>query len=173
MSDASETSQTQAALADLKTRWLALAPRERQMVQVVAWLAGFILLFMIGIRPAWRTLQTTPAQMAQADAVVNSMRSQADEVRRLRQMPKVPASQAEAALTTATQALGETANLRMQGDQAIMTLTQASGPALTAWLQEVRTSARARPTQANLIQVVPGFYSGSITLTLSAAPAAR
>lgn len=172
MSSASPT-QTQAALADLKTRWQALAPRERQMVQLVAWLLAIILLFMLGIRPAWRTLQSTPAQMAQADAVVADMRSQADDVRRLRQLPTVPSGQAEAALTTATQALGDTAKLRLQGDQAVVTLTQAPGPELSTWLQEVRTSARARPTQANLIQVTPGFYSGAITLTLSAAPAAR
>jgi general secretion pathway protein M len=164
---------TQAALADLKTRWQALAPRERQLVQLVAWLLGITLLFLVGIRPAWRTLQTTPAQIAQTDAVVTDMRHQADEVRRLRQSPKVPSSQAEAALVVATQALGDAAKLRLQGEQATVTLTQAPGPALSTWLQEVRTNARARPTQANLIQVVPGFYSGSVMLTLSAAPAAR
>lgn len=173
MSGEAANSGTQAALADLKTRWQALAPRERQMVQLAAWLLGVTLLFMVGIRPAWRTLQTTPAQMAQIDAVVTDMRSQADEVRRLRQAPKVPSSQAEAALIAATQALGETAKLRLQGDQATVTLIQAAGPALSAWLQEVRTNARARPTQANLIQVVPGFYSGAVTLTLSAAPPER
>lgn len=161
------------ALAEIKTRWQALAPRERQMVAVMGWLAVLTLLIMVGIRPAWKSLQQTPVQLKEVDGVLDDMRRQADESRQLRQLPKVPPAQAEAALYSATQRLGAGANLRVQADRATVTLVKVSGPLLAEWLQEVRTSARARALEANLIQVVPGAYSGSITLGLPAAATSR
>lgn len=161
------------ARAELTARWQALAPRERQMVAVMGWLAVLTLLFMVGIRPAWKSLQQTPAQLKAVDGVLDDMRRQADEARQLRQLPKVPPAQAEAALYSATQRLGGGANLRVQADRATVTLVKVSGPLLAEWLQEVRTSARARALEANLIQVVPGAYSGSITLGLPVAATSR
>jgi len=161
------------ALADIKTRWLALAPRERQLVTVMGWLTVLTLVIMVGIRPAWRSLQQTPVQLKEVDGVLDDMRRQADESRQLRQLPKVPAAQAEAALYSATQRLGSGATLRVQADRATVTLVKVRGPLLAEWLQEVRASARARAQEANLIQVVPGAYSGSITLGLPLAANSR
>ena len=59
----SSTSQLQDALAQVRARWAALAPRERQMITVMGWLLGLTLLFLIGVRPAWKTLQQAPAQL--------------------------------------------------------------------------------------------------------------
>lgn len=162
------------SLSEIKAKWAALAPRERQLVTVMAWLALLTLVVMVGIRPAWRTLQQTPVQLKEVNDVLDDMRRQADEVRQLRQLPKVPAAQAESALYSATQRLGDVAKLRMQADRATVNFVKVPGPQLSEWLQEVRTSARARALEANLIQVVPGAYSGSVTLVLpSAAPQPR
>ncbi len=90
----------------------------------------------------------------------------------LRQMPAVPTSQAEAALQTATERLGEGARLRLQPDRAVVLLTRVPGARLVAWLAEVRAGARARPIEANIAQVEPGVYSGSISVVLTGAPAA-
>lgn len=158
-----------AARGQAQAKWLALAPRERQMITLAAWAVGLTLLFMVGIRPAWRSLQQTPTQLREVNAVLDDMRRQSDEVKALRQMPVVPSSQAEAALHSATQRLGDGAALQMQTDRVNVTLTKVSGARLAEWLQEVRSSARVRPIEAKLIQVTPGVYSGSITLVLTSA----
>ena len=86
----------------------------------------------------------------------------------MRGMPPVPPAQAQAALQSATDRLGEGARLRVQSDRAVVTLTKVSGSALSGWFGEVRSSARVRPIEANLTQITAGVYSGTITLTLSA-----
>jgi general secretion pathway protein M len=165
----SETSDSlQAQLAPLKAKWQALQPRERQMLTGMGWALGLVLIFMVGVRPAWRTLQTAPEQIKAVDTVLDDMRRQADEVKAMRALPPVPPAQAQAALQSATDRLGEGAHLRVQTDRAVVTLTKVSGAQLAQWMAEVRSSARVRPTEANLTQVTSGIYSGTVTVVLSA-----
>jgi general secretion pathway protein M len=173
MADKTASSSFKELRAQLTARWLAMAPRERQMVTVMAWLAGLTLLFLVGVRPALKTLQQAPDQLRQVDAVLEDMRRQAAEAKTLRQMPVVPPSQAEAALRSATERLGEAARLRMQPDRAVVTLNKVAGADLVQWLGEVRTSARARPIEANFAQVEPGVYSGTVAVVLPGAAPRR
>lgn len=160
--------------AQLKGRWAAMAPRERRMVTVMAWLLGITLLFLLGVRPAWKTLQQAPVQLREVNAVLEDMQRQATEVKTLRQMPVVPPAQAEAALRSATERLGDGAKIRMQPDRAVVTLTKVAGADLAQWLADVRANARARPVEANFAQVEPGVYSGTISVVLpGVAPAGR
>lgn len=160
--------------AQLKMRWAAMAPRERSMITVMAWLLGVTLVFLLGVRPAWKTLQQTPVQLREVNAVLEDMQRQAAEVKTLRQMPVVPPSQAEAALRSATERLGEGAKIRILPDRSVVTLTKVAGTDLAQWLAEVRANARARPVEANFAQVEPGVYSGTISVVLpGAAPTGR
>ena len=163
-----QTEQLKAQLAPLLAKWQALSARERQMLTLMAWALSAVLVFMLAVRPAWRTLQQTPAQLQEVNAVLDDMRRQAEEVKAMRGMPPVPPAQAQAALQSATDRLGEGARLRVQSDRAVVTLTKVSGTALSGWFSEVRSSARVRPIEANLTQITAGVYSGTITLTLSA-----
>lgn len=153
---------------ELQAKWAAMAPRERQLTTAAAWLTILALLVLLGIRPAWRTLSETPKQLREADAQLDAMRRMADEVQALRQRPPVPPAQAEAALKAATDRLGPGARLSLQADRVTLTVTEVSGDALATWLEDVRTSARARPSEAALQQGEPGKYSGSISLALAA-----
>lgn len=83
-----------------------MSASERRLVTVAAWLAGLTLVVMVGLRPAWRTLQTVPAQMQAVEAELVLMRQQAAEAQALRQRPPVPPVQAEASLQAATSRLG-------------------------------------------------------------------
>lgn len=143
-----------------------MAPRERQITLVAAWLAGLTLLIMVGVRPAWRTLSDAPAQLRDLDGQLDQMRRLADETQMLKQRPPVPPAQSEAALKSATDRLGAGAKLVIQGDRATLTLNKVSGDALASWLDEARGAARAKPTEAGLMQVEPGVYSGNIVLAL-------
>ncbi len=162
-----DRSQIQEALQDLRKRWLAMAPRERQLATVAAWLLGLTLLVMVGVRPAWKTLSQTPTQLREADAQLDQMRRLADESRQLKTRPPVPPAQAETALKSATERLGESASLVIQGDRATLTLTKVTGEALVAWLDEARAAARVKPLEAGLMQVQPGFYSGNLVVGLA------
>ncbi|MGE5452904.1 MAG: type II secretion system protein GspM [Acidobacteriota bacterium] len=156
----------QAFKQEWQTRWAAMPARERQLVTVAAWLAGAVLLVMLGIRPAWKTLQETPRQLNELNAQLEAMRSQAAEVQSLRQRPPVPPVQVEAALRAATERLGQSGRLMIQGDRATLTANAVSGEALAMWLDEIRAAARAKPVEANLSQTEPGRYSGTVILAL-------
>lgn len=163
---ANQSSSFQALQQELQTKWSAMAPRERQIALVAAWLAALTLLIMVGVRPAWRTLSEAPAQLRELDAQLDQMRRLADETQMLKLRPPVPPAQSEAALKSATDRLGAGARLAIQGDRATLTLNKVSGDALASWLDEARGAARAKPTEAGLMQVEPGVYSGNIVLAL-------
>lgn len=156
-----------------QAKWLAMPARERQLFSVAGWLAALVVLVMIGIRPAWKTLQETPKQLHEVGAQLEVMRRQAAEVQDLRQRPPVPPVQAEAALQAASERLGGAGRLMVQGDRATLTANGVSGEALAVWLDEIRSGARAKPVEVNLSQSEPGKYSGTVILALGGAAEAR
>lgn len=169
-----QPSQQLQALRDAwQAKWSAMAPRERRMATIAGWLLLLAVVVLIGIRPAWRTLSITPAQLKEVDAQLDQMRRLADEAQLLRQRPPVPPAQAEAALRSASDRLGPAATLSLQGDRATLALRDVPGESLATWLDEVRTAARARPLEANLQQTQAGRYNGSVVLSLSTAQAPR
>ena len=82
-------------------------------------------------RPAWRTLKQTPDQLKEVNAVLDDMRRQAEEVKVMRALPPVPPAQAQAALQSATDRLGEGARLRGL-TQAVVSLGHALGMEVVA-----------------------------------------
>lgn len=152
-------------LAPLQARWQALAPRERNGVAIAAVVLGLLLLWLVALQPAWRTLREVPAQIDALDVQLQQMQRLAGETRELRAQPVVGSSQAEAALRASTERLGSAAKLTLQGDRATLQLTGVPGPALAAWLAETRSAARARPVEAALTRGAAGF-SGSVVLAL-------
>ena len=158
------------AMAGLRARWAAFAPRERRLLSVAAAVLGLFLLWTLAIAPAWRTLRSAPAQLDTLDAQWQQMQALAAEAGRLRGAPPVPLDQAQAALSAATERLGSPASkLSLQGERALLTLKGVGALQLSAWLAEARAGARARVVEATLTQTGPGTYDGSLTLALGAA----
>ena len=155
----------QAQTAPLRAFWARLTPRDRQGLTLVAWLIGGLLVWLIAIQPAWRTVRSAPAELAQLDAQMQTMQRQAADARALREAPGVSASAAVIALQAATARLGTTGRLSLQGDRAVLTLKDAEPDALRQWLTEARTGARARPTEANLARG-PGGFSGTLVVAI-------
>ena len=154
------------ALATCRARWVALAPRERRLVKAAVALIGAVLLWLIAVQPAWRTLRDTPAQVDAVELQLQQMARMAEESKQLRATPAVKTAQATEALRAATDRLGPNAKLAVLGDRATLTLDGVSGEALAAWLGEVRSAARARPDEAKLSRG-PNGYSGSVVLSLA------
>ncbi len=157
----------QTARDQLTLRWLALAPRERLALGLALAAVGLLLVWNIAIQPAWRTLQTAPAQRAALDAQVAEMQALAAEARELRALPPVAPEQAEAALRSSTQRLGAGARLNLAGGRATVTLSNVDPAALTAWLAEIRSGARARVIELQVSR------SGSPVTAPATTPAAN
>lgn len=147
-------------------RWHKLAPRERMLVGGTALLLALLLLWMVAIRPAWRSLSELPGQLDAVELQLQQMQRLAAESRELRALPRVQNQQADEALRGATERLGSNARLSVAGDRATLTLSGVSGEALVAWLGEARSAARARPEEAKLSRGANG-YSGTVVLSLA------
>jgi len=146
--------------------WKTRAPRERLAVLAAASVIGLLLVWMIFVQPAWRTLREAPVRLDALDAQLQQMQRLAAESQGLRGVAAVSQAQAAAALKAATDRLGDKGRLSMQGDRASLTLNGVSPEALRAWLLEARGAARVRPTEAQLSRGPQG-YSGTIVVNLS------
>jgi len=155
----------------LVVRWTALAPRDRKLLTLGGGVLGVFLVWTLAVAPAWHTLRSTPAQLEALEVQLQQMQAQAGEAGALRAVAPVPAEQARAALTAATERMGAPGKLSLQGERAILTLKSVSRAQLAAWLAEARAGARARVVEASLTQSGPGVYDGSLTVGL--APAAN
>lgn len=148
-------------------RWSTLAPRERLGLGLSALVLLLFLTWMFGVQPALKTLRTAPAQRLQLDAQLAQMQQLAAEAAELRAQPPVAPTQAEAALKSATDQIGPAARLQRSGERVTVTFTGIEPGALTNWLNEVRSAARARVVEAQLARAGAG-YNGSVVLTLEA-----
>jgi len=152
----------------LQARYAKLDARERQMVLAIGGLLAFLLVWLLLVRPAWKTLDEAPALRAQADAQLLQMQAIANEAKQLRALPPVPQSVAEQVLKAATDELGGKAKLSVQGERAILSLTGANGEDIRKWLIQARGGARARPIEATLTRAADG-YNGTLVVAIGSA----
>ena len=152
------------ALQPARAWYAQLAPRERRLLVVAAWVLGLGLLWALAVQPAWRTMRAAPAKLERLERQLQSMQVQATEARELRALPALPRPQALATLRAATGRLGN-ATLVEQGDRVVVTLQGVSGQRLREWLGEVRASARARAVEVQLTRDDAGL-GGTLTLVL-------
>ncbi len=147
----------------------ALAPRERRLVRAAVAAVVLLALWLIAVQPALKNLRAAPVAIATLDAQTLTMQKLAGEARELRATPAISAAQASVALKAASDRLGDKARLQVQGERAVLTLNGVGANALREWLQEARSSARAKPLEANLTRGPTGF-SGSIVLATGGTP---
>ena len=149
----------------LLLRYSKLDARERQMVVLIGLALGFLVVWLLLVRPAWTTLDEAPALREQADLQLLQMQAITNEAKQLRALPPVPNSVAEQVLKAATESLGGRGKLSMQNDRAVLSLTGATGEDLRTWLIQARGGARARPIEANLTRAGEG-YNGTLIVAI-------
>jgi len=157
-----------AQVAQLQARWQALGMRERNALQIAGAALLVVLVWTLGIQPAWRTLKQAPAQLEALELNLQDMQRLAQEARELREAPAVPAAQAAEALQAASSHLGSGARLSITGDRATLSFEGLNTEQLQGWLGEVRSAARARPIEAQMQRSAKG-YAGTVVLVLSGA----
>ena len=153
------------ARAAAAARWDSLAARERQAVTAAVLALGLLLVWLLAVHPAWKTLRDTPAQRTALESQLAQMRGLAAEARELRAQPPIAPEQARAALDAAVARLGASAKLRLEGDRATVTFTGVDPVLFTEWLAEIRSAARTRVTEAQLSRSAQA-YSGTVVLSL-------
>ena len=146
--------------------WQARAPRERQLLAAVAVALLVLVVWLIAVQPALKTLRETPAELDRLDLRWQQMQLATVESESLRAASPVPSAQAQDALRAATERLGGKARLVVQGERATLTFTGVAFEDLHAWLGEARSGARARPVEAQLLKAASG-YNGSMSVTLA------
>jgi general secretion pathway protein M len=149
----------------LRARWQALAARERSAVLAAAIALGLALVWLVAVQPAWRTLRDVPAERARLEAQWQTMQQQAAEARALRATAPLAPGLAAQSLQAATERLGESGRLSLQGERAVLTLSGADGAALLQWLGEARQGARAQPVELRLARDGRG-WSGTIVVSI-------
>lgn len=157
------------ALAPASAWWRALPSRDRNLATFGGAVLLLFLLWLLVLQPALRTLRQAPAEMDRLEFQLQTMQRLAAETAELRATPPVNPEQAQAALKAATDRLGESAKLSLQGDRAVLTLNGAGTEALRGWLAEARSGARARPLEANLMRSGSG-YSGTLVVAIGGNP---
>jgi general secretion pathway protein M len=149
----------------LQARYAKLDARERQMVVVIGCALAFLVVWLLLVRPAWKTLDDASQLRAQADAQLLQMQAISNEAKQLRALPPVPQSVAEQVLKAATDDLGGKAKLAVQGDRATLSVTGINGEDLRKWLIQARGGARARPVEASLTRAGDG-YNGTLVVAI-------
>lgn len=156
------------ARAAATAAWSARSPRERAMLALAGSVLGLLLLWLVAVAPAWRTVRTAPARLEHLESQLQTMQRLAAEVRELRAAPPLPPEQTQALLGTAVQRLGERARLALQGNRAVLTVTGMPAEELSAWIADVRAAARVRVVEGQLTRNPQGVYVGTLVLAWGA-----
>ena len=156
-------------LQKLKNGYLALAPRERNMVLAAGTVVILALLWWVLLAPALGTLKRVGSERAQLDAQWQRMLSLQQEAQALQAQPKVSPEAARQALEASVSAqFGDAAKLQWAGDRANLTLSSVGGASIAQWLNRARNDAKAVPVQVRLTRG-PGdavLWNGLISLSL-------
>lgn len=153
--------------AQLRARWLRLAPREKVLVAATSAIVVLALLWLVAIRPALGVLRSAEEQHRALDAQLQQMTALQEQARALQAQPKIGHDEAMRLLERSLrERLGTTARLTISGDRATVTLTGTPADALARWLTQSRVDARALPAEARLQRNAAGLWEGTLVLSL-------
>ena len=168
MATSNTASPSQRMLQTLQVAYERLSARERMAVLAAAWIVGLGLLWWLALSPAIQTLRQAPAQHAEADAQLATLRAMAATAEAVRsQNTAQPLSRADSlrALEESMTALGQAAQLSATADRPTVTLREVAPDALALWLAQVRLNARLTPIEAQLTASgQPIRWNGSVVL---------
>lgn len=153
------------ARGQLRDYWRSRAVRERRALTLAGLVLLALVVWLVAIQPAWRTLRAAPAQLDTLEAQLQQLQRLAAESQTLKGAAPVTSAQAGLALKAATDRLGDKGRLTLLGDRATLTLSGVDTDALRGWLQEARSAARVRPVEAQLTRGGTG-YNGTIVVSL-------
>ena len=155
---------------NLQQHWQNATAREKLMVIAMVLVVAGALLFALLVRPAWRTVQNAPTALSALDAKVQTMRSQAAQLRAAPMTANVavtPLPSADRELSGPGATVSETRDAAGTAQAAAtINLKNVDGARLAAWL--ARPEVQKQLQRLNLTRdAVSGRVSGSAVLRTS------
>lgn len=154
----------------LRLWWRQRAPREKWALQIALLLMATILLWMLALAPALRTLHSFDSNRLKLDADLQVMLRLQAQAQALQSTPRLSKAEASQALRESVQkTFDKNADITMNGGSATVTLRGVSPEVLAQWLANARTLAYSAPLQANL-RNSPTGWSGTVQMALPTTP---
>lgn len=161
---------TKPGFAALRVVWHGLPANERRAMRGLAALALAALVWFVAVAPAWRSVNSLPAQIEALDAQLQQVQQLSAQAKSLQTGAPVARADALRSLDALTKLrLGATATVQGSADRTSVTLKGASSEALVAWLGQARQNVGATVEQANLRQVNL-LWDGTLLLSLPSGP---
>ncbi len=161
------------AVAAGRARWARLSRRERLLVGAAAALVLGALLWLLAVRPAWRTLGTAPQRIVVLQQRLQALQQQAQQIAALQGAPAVPpfSGDLQRAITAWFARIDAKAAVTAQVLPGEVTLhVSALRPAvLPALAQAARRDWSAQIDGAELRRGADGLLSGTVHLTRQSA----
>lgn len=158
------------ALSAMRQSWIALAPRERRLVTLVAVLVLAALVWLVALAPALRVVSTVPARISGLDLQLRDVQQMAAQAKSLQARAPVGRAEAQRALdASVTQRFGALASVQSTADRTTVTLKGVPSDVLVVWLAQIRQGPGATVEQANLRQV-GSAWEGTVVVGLPTGP---
>ncbi len=152
-----------------RQRWAAMSPRERVLIGSAAVLVLVALLWLLAIKPAWRTLQTAPQRIVTLQQQLQTLQQDGQQIAALRSAPSAPAfsGDLQAAIVAWFKRVDPGAKVQAQVLPGEVTLDlSALRPAtLAALAQTARRDWSAQVDGADLKLGPDGALSGKVHLS--------
>lgn len=157
------------AVAYGRQRWSGMSARERVLIGSAVVLVAGALLWLLAIRPAWRTLQTAPQRIVSLQQQLQTLQQDGQKIAALRGAPNAAAfsGDLQAAITAWFKRVDPDAKVQAQVLPGEVTLQVASlRPAtLPALAQAARRDWSAQIDGADLKRGADGKLSGTVHLS--------
>jgi len=157
------------AVAYSRQRWSSMTQRERVLTGAAVVVVAGALLWMLAIRPAWRTLQTAPQRIVSLQQQLQVLQQDGQQIAALRNAPAAPAfsGDLQATLLAWFKRVDPKAKVEAQVLPGEVTLQLAAlRPAsLVALAQTARRDWSAQVDSADLKRGADGLLSGTVHLS--------
>jgi len=147
---------------NLRQRWSNLPGRDRRALAWAAVVLGAVLLWQLGLAPAWATWRAAPANRAALQAQIQTMAQLQQEARALQAQSALAPEAAAAALQAALAGLGQQASASSAAGQTVITLQGVAAADLARLLLALRDNAQMNPSQARLQRGAGDRWSGTL-----------
>lgn len=151
---------------EMQSWWFKLPQRDRNLIVLAAGLVILLLVWVVAVSPASRTLRTFDNDYKVQERKLQHMMNLQKEAQNMQNLPRVSQAAAVTALETSIEnTFKNRAEVIFSGSNATVNIRGASAEELSQWLANIRTNARTVAVQARLNRNNTG-WSGSLQLVL-------
>lgn len=157
------------AVAFSRQRWSQMSGRERVLIGSAVLVVAAALLWLLAVRPAWRTLQAAPQRIVSLQQQLQTLQQDGQSIAALRNVPSVPAfnGDLQAAIAAWFKRVdpGATVQAQVLPGEVTLQLTSLRPATLAALAQTARRDWSAQIDAADLKRGAGGTLDGTVHLS--------